>query len=673
MPSNLTPKNFRYPTLDMSPDIPRDLGFLAQDIDAYLTANPGATGPTGPTGATGSTGSTGANSTVAGPTGPTGPTGATGSTGANSTVVGPTGPTGATGATGPTGATGANSTVAGPTGSSGATGPTGPTGATGSAGTGIDILGTFASLSLLQTSHPTGNPGDGYMVQGNLYVWDNLNSEWDNAGPISGPTGATGATGSTGPTGATGADSSVAGPTGSTGATGPTGATGANSTVAGPTGSNGATGPTGPTGATGSQATFSISSSTPPSNPIAGQAWFNIDNGKSYAYYDSFWIETGSSLAGPTGATGSTGPTGPTGTQGVAVNLKPSVATVGSLPSTSNSLNDGRIVESDGDLYIWDGSIWTSVGQIVGPTGSQGPTGSTGPTGPTGATGVTGETGATGAASTVAGPTGPTGATGANSTVAGPTGPTGPTGATGANSTVAGPTGATGSTGADSTVAGPTGATGATGATGPAGAVPTGWTLISNQFIQSLTATSVTFTGLASYNRIRISWARNEATTGSTNALTFSFNGGGSVNERFIHNDTTWYGYVYGSVLTNGGSASGGIYDLMRYEAASSPGSFPGILEVQRGPASGTLEIFDNLSTVNSKRYKAISAGRDYSSPDYKTPRLTFVDGFWDRTAAISSVTMSLWLGTGNFGAYDYGAGIGVIGGTNFSVWGSTT
>ena len=145
--SNSTAKNFRYPSLDMSPDIPRDMGLLAQDIDDYLSTH------TGPTGPTGSAGPTGAASTVTGPTGtqgPTGPTGATGSTGPSDVFPSNTAPSntsllwldtsasapaGPTGPTGPTGVTGAASTVTGPTGPTGAastvTGPTGPTGAAG--------------------------------------------------------------------------------------------------------------------------------------------------------------------------------------------------------------------------------------------------------------------------------------------------------------------------------------------------------------------------------------------------------------------------------------------------------------------------------------------------------------------------------------------------------------
>jgi hypothetical protein len=146
---------------------------------------------------------------------------------------------------------------------------------------------------------------------------------------------------------------------------------------------------------------------------------------------------------GPTGATGLQGPTGPTGPQGTSINVRASVTNPGALPTVGNNTNDARVVDSDGDLYIWGGSSWTSVGQIVGPQGEQGITG------PTGSQGIQGPTGATGAASTVTGPTGATGLQG----ITGPTGSQGiqgPTGATGAASTVTGPTGATGPAGTPS-------------------------------------------------------------------------------------------------------------------------------------------------------------------------------------------------------------------------------
>ena len=241
---------------------------------------------------------------------------------------------------------------------------------------------------------------------------------------------------------------------------------------------------------------------------------FKIGNGVT-AYlslpYAGLMGPTGATGAtGPTGSTGATGPTGATGAtgaQGTSITFKGTVATVGNLPGGA-AVNDAYIVSADGNLYVWSGTVWNDVGQIVGPigpigatgptgaigatgpTGVTGPTGNTGPTGPTGAAstvagptgatgpsggGPTGPTGATGPVSTVGGPTGPTGTQGPQgeaSTVSGPTGPQGVTGPTGAASTVGGPTGPTGPTGAASTVAGPTGPTGVSGDVGTAG--PTG-------------------------------------------------------------------------------------------------------------------------------------------------------------------------------------------------------
>jgi hypothetical protein len=62
---------------------------------------------------------------------------------------------------------------------------------------------------------------------------------------------------------------------------------------------------------------------SPPSSPVAGDVWFDTENGAVFVYYDSYWVEVGTSefggatgptgLQGPTGATGATGDTGPTG------------------------------------------------------------------------------------------------------------------------------------------------------------------------------------------------------------------------------------------------------------------------------------------------------------------------------------------------------------------------
>lgn len=175
-------------------------------------------------------------------------------------------------------------------------------------------------------------------------------------------------------------------------------------------------------------------------------------------------------VAGPTGALGRTGPTGPQGTTGptgaigrtgatgpagTSVTIKGTLANAGLLPSTGNTAGDGYIIS--GNLWVWNGSTWSNVGPIQGPTGPTGPQGTTGPTGvagPTGsigATGVMGSTGPTGAKAVVyqpsapsdteviwvdtddtsigeAGSTGPTGPAGING-VDGATGPTGPQGA----------------------------------------------------------------------------------------------------------------------------------------------------------------------------------------------------------------------------------------------------
>ena len=242
-----------------------------------------------------------------------------------------------------------------------------------------------------------------------------------------------GVTGPTGPLGPTGAQSTVTGPTGPTGATGPTGPavtgpTGAASLVTGPTGPQGVTGPTGPTGPTGA----------------TGAA---------------------STVTGPTGATGATGP------QGTSITFKGSVANTAALPVGSNLVNDAYIVDADGDLYVWNGGAWQSVGQIVGPQGDTGPMG-------------------------------PTGATGADSTVTGPTGPQGDTG----------PQGITGPTGADSTVVGPTGPSGVISVTGPI--TNSGTSIAANigidQSLISIANTQVTGLGTSSVKDVP---ATGDATT----------------------------------------------------------------------------------------------------------------------------------------------------------------
>lgn len=149
---------------------------------------------------------------------------------------------------------------------------------------------------------------------------------------IQGPQGIQGETGPQGPEGPQGiqgiqGEQGLKGDKGDTGETGPQGAQGVQGIQGetgpqGPQGIQGVEGPAGPQGEQGiqgeqgSQATFSITSATPPSSPLEGQAWFNSLNGKSYIYYDSVWVEVGSSLSGPAGPQGEQGLQGPQGDQG---------------------------------------------------------------------------------------------------------------------------------------------------------------------------------------------------------------------------------------------------------------------------------------------------------------------------------------------------------------------
>jgi hypothetical protein len=154
----------------------------------------------------------------------------------------------------------------------------------------------------------------------------------------------------------------------------------------------------------------------------------------------------------------------------------------GARPWFPPIVGTGVIDTNNGNLWVYDGTLWNNVGQIVGPPGSTGATGLQGTPGATGlgiqgnqgATGAAGNIGATGATGLVGpegatglqGATGPGGARGATGST-GPIGEPGATGSTGATGPQGNP-GATGSTGA-SGPAGNTGSTGATGATGPQG------------------------------------------------------------------------------------------------------------------------------------------------------------------------------------------------------------
>jgi hypothetical protein len=174
---------------------------------------------------------------------------------------------------GPQGATGA-------TGATGARGAIGPAGANGKDGTSVTILGSYTQYADLVAAHPTGSTGDGYLVDGYLYVWDSLNSQWLNVGLIRGPQGEKGEKGDVGETGATGATGPV-GPTGLNGVAGPQGIQGLQG-IQGVQGIPGVTGNTGPAGPQGPQGAVGPAGPQGPQGP-AGTSGF----GSFGSFYDT--------------------------------------------------------------------------------------------------------------------------------------------------------------------------------------------------------------------------------------------------------------------------------------------------------------------------------------------------------------------------------------------------
>lgn len=85
-------------------------------------------------------------------------------------------------------------------------GEKGTDGAPGKDGTGVTILGSYDSLETLKAEHPTGNAGDAYLVNGHLYVWDTVGSDWKDVGTIQGPKGDKGEPGTNGTDGTPGKD-----------------------------------------------------------------------------------------------------------------------------------------------------------------------------------------------------------------------------------------------------------------------------------------------------------------------------------------------------------------------------------------------------------------------------------------------------------------------------------
>jgi hypothetical protein len=156
----------------------------------------------------------------------------------------------------------------------GDTGPIGPAGPTGPTGQGITIKAAVSSYDELP--YP-GNSCESYLVNGDLYIWDDKTEDWVFIGKLNGPQGATG-------------------PKGDTGATGPRGATG-------PTGSKGDTGPTGPAGIYSPGDNISITQNTisvtglTDTYPVLNPDNFIIDGVKMTMVAHPYRYENGNKIA----------------------------------------------------------------------------------------------------------------------------------------------------------------------------------------------------------------------------------------------------------------------------------------------------------------------------------------------------------------------------------------
>ncbi len=143
----------------------------------------------------------------------------------------------------------------------------GPTGPRGAPGTGISIKGSFISLDELKNEHPVGTMGDTYLINGDLYYWNEDIMDYENAGHIAGPTGPKGDVGEKGDVGPKGeqgipgiqgekgekGDTGPVGPKGDAGEKGDIGPKGEQGIpgIQGEKGEKGDPGPVGPKGDTG--------------------------------------------------------------------------------------------------------------------------------------------------------------------------------------------------------------------------------------------------------------------------------------------------------------------------------------------------------------------------------------------------------------------------------------
>ena len=137
-----------------------------------------------------------------------------------------------------------------------------------------------------------------------------------------------------------------------------------------------------------------------PSGAKLGDQWYDTDTDVLYEYLSdgtqNMWVD----ITGPFGVAGiqgNVGPQGPAGNDGTSVIILGSVPFFSNLPHWGNlTYGESFIVQSSGNLAVYDGSNFQDVGKIQGPQGIQGNIGPQGPQGAKGDPGAAGRDGANG-------------------------------------------------------------------------------------------------------------------------------------------------------------------------------------------------------------------------------------------------------------------------------------